>query len=151
MKMPWEISAAAVDKADRIVIVGRRIRDITTRARSLARYLGSPCPYCGVTLNRDKGWNSPQAPSRDHRVPLSRGGLNVAENIIICCRGCNEDKGSLRPEEYLAVRAGLASRLDRRWIEWLSIVRNPLASKKALRRLEAMNNGVFAPPRGDSG
>jgi 5-methylcytosine-specific restriction endonuclease McrA len=76
------------------------------------RYIGKPCPYCGVTMTRRSGHLANTAPSRDHLIPFSRGGLNVTENIIVCCRGCNEDKGKLTAEEYAAVRAGLASRLD---------------------------------------
>ncbi len=108
MQMPWEIR-------DRPI--GAKRRDLSTRFGNgrLHRYLGSQCPYCGVVMNRDGGFNGPQAPSRDHRVPVSRGGQNVPENIIICCRRCNEDKGSLRVEEYQAVLAGLASRLDIIW------------------------------------
>jgi hypothetical protein len=85
----------------------------------LARFIGQPCPYCGVPM----GSGEPTLPSRDHKIPVSRvnhpfaplGGafLLARENIHICCRGCNSDKGSLDHEEYLAVLQGLASRLDK--------------------------------------
>jgi 5-methylcytosine-specific restriction endonuclease McrA len=76
------------------------------------RYIGKPCPYCGVTMTRREGYLADTAPSRDHLIPICRGGLRVTENMIVCCRGCNEDKGKLTAEEYAAVRAGEASRLD---------------------------------------
>lgn len=110
MRMPWEL-AEGWQPGD--PIIGMKAR---TRSRSqgwLRLHLGKPCPYCGITMHRDAGWNSPQAPSRDHKIPLSRGGPDTRENMIVCCRGCNEDKGSLTPEEYIAVRAGIASRLDK--------------------------------------
>lgn len=112
--MPWEISEAAV--ADHTVtdLVGIKPRTGILR-KKLARFLGAACPFCGVTMNRDKGWNSPQAPSRDHRIPESRGGLDVVSNIVVVCRGCNEEKGSLTVEEFTAWRTGMASRLDVRW------------------------------------
>lgn len=93
-------------------------------------YLGKPCPYCGVTMNRDRGWNSRDAPSRDHRIPQSRGGKHNAVNITVCCRMCNEEKGSLDPEEFTAVRAGLASRLDHRWHAERSRAMNPRARRR---------------------
>ncbi len=59
-------------------------------------------------------------PTRDHVIPLSRRsmpgkvfGMNVRGNIEIVCRQCNEEKGSLTKEEYVAWRLGLASRLDK--------------------------------------
>lgn len=46
------------------------------------------CGYCG----------SP-ADSIDHVMPRSRGGLNVWENVIAACRGCNLRKRDRTPEE----------------------------------------------------
>jgi 5-methylcytosine-specific restriction endonuclease McrA len=94
------------------------------------------CPYCGVTMNRDRGWNSPQAPSRDHRVPRSRGGTDRPENILVCCRMCNEDKASLTTEEYMAVRAGNASRLDHIWNAQRSVAMN-MRIQRPSRKAEA--------------
>lgn len=78
----------------------------------MLRRNGSICPYCELPMLADQGSNHPRAPSRDHVIPLSRGGPDHLENIVTCCRGCNEDKGKLTAEEYRAVLAGLASRLD---------------------------------------
>lgn len=91
------------------------VRRPSPQSRRMTPQLGKPCPYCGVTMNRDKGWNSPDAPSRDHKIPRSRGGNNLPNNIVICCRSCNEDKGSLDAEEYMAVLTGLACRIDHIW------------------------------------
>lgn len=41
------------------------------------------CIYCGA-----KG-----SLSKDHLIPLSRGGRDTIENIVPCCRGCNSSKG----------------------------------------------------------
>lgn len=75
----------------------------------MAQYVGCVCPYCEGTMAR----YGRRAPSRDHKVPRARGGSDHPDNIHICCRRCNEDKGSLDHDEYLAVRAGLATRLDK--------------------------------------
>lgn len=51
------------------------------------------CPYC---LNEF----SAEDATRDHRQPRSRGGRSVPENITVCCKYCNSEKGALTPEEY---------------------------------------------------
>jgi hypothetical protein len=99
--------------------------------RRLQRYEGEPCPYCQVemTLQGPGGANGPDAPSRDHIIPqyrtrrfwtlhfvapwLNSQSFDAAINIQIVCKRCNEDKGHLTHDEYVAVRAGLASRLDK--------------------------------------
>jgi len=75
-------------------------------------FLGKPCPYCGVKMHRDLGLHHPDAPSRDHKIPKCRGGAGLRNNIHVVCRHCNSDKANLTHEEYIAVRAGRACRLD---------------------------------------
>ena len=43
------------------------------------------CHYCGRMDFR---------PTKDHMIPLSKGGENLDENIVICCKRCNMLKGS---------------------------------------------------------
>lgn len=93
--------------------VGARLRFGKTAQSMVRRALGKSCPYCCCVMGRNGSWNAPNAPSVDHRVPKSRGGWDTPENWLVCCRQCNEDKGSLTEEEYIAVRAGLATRLDK--------------------------------------
>jgi 5-methylcytosine-specific restriction endonuclease McrA len=52
-------------------------------------------------------------PTRDHMIPLSRHGQNVVTNITIICHRCNQEKGALLPDEFVAWRAGTASRIDK--------------------------------------
>jgi len=73
------------------------------------------CKYCGAEENL----------TRDHVVPLSRGGKDVWENVVTSCTKCNNRKGDRTPEE-----AGMR----------LNIVPKPpvkleLIRKKADRRL----------------
>jgi len=62
---------------------------------------GNRCVYCGrgglLVL--------------DHDLPRSRGGLDVAENLITACTECNSSKGAKTGEEYREWRRerGLAS------------------------------------------
>ena len=50
------------------------------------------CMYCGRQFHGLKL-------TRDHLVPLSRGGTDCWSNVVAACRGCNHAKGSRTPEE----------------------------------------------------
>ena len=53
--------------------------------RELFRRDGYTCMYCLTTLG-DRHL------TRDHVVPLSRGGRNVWTNVVTACRACNQRK-----------------------------------------------------------
>lgn len=50
------------------------------------------CWHCGNSLGDT--WHA------DHLVPLSRGGSNAPENIVISCPQCNLSKGAKLPQEW---------------------------------------------------
>lgn len=56
--------------------------------------------------------------SLDHVIPRAKGGTTCWENIVCCCKGCNNYKGSRLPKEI-----GLEHPKPRkpRWIEMLII------------------------------
>lgn len=37
----------------------------------------------------------------DHFIPLSKGGANSPDNLVLACQFCNDSKGSKLPEEWL--------------------------------------------------
>lgn len=51
------------------------------------------CAYCGADIT--------QKYHVDHYIPLSMGGSNGAENIVLACPSCNCAKGSLMPDVFL--------------------------------------------------
>jgi len=53
----------------------------------------SRCYYCKKKLTQN--WHA------DHVVPLSKGGSNTIENIVIACEPCNLHKSSKLPHEWL--------------------------------------------------
>jgi len=57
------------------------------------------CVYCG----RAGGDSDPDGMSWhiDHRLPVSRGGSDVMENLALSCQACNLEKGTRTDEEYL--------------------------------------------------
>lgn len=62
------------------------------------------CRYCGRRCNK---WGDverdPLALTVDHWLPVSRGGTNEKSNLVPCCLRCNQYKGCLSGDEYLAV------------------------------------------------
>ena len=56
------------------------------------------CRYCGKRVNwRDR--RSPTGGTYDHVLPVSQGGAEDSENIVVACRKCNLIKGARTPEE----------------------------------------------------
>jgi len=59
------------------------------------------CFYCGIMFKKDKGKRKPSAMTRDHVIPISRGGKYIKNNTVGCCHLCNKMKGSLMPKSFL--------------------------------------------------
>lgn len=82
------------------------------------------CTYCKRDTIRSifaSRVNHPLTRTRDHVVPLSRGGLDVAANRVIACLRCNGLKGNMLPHEwteYMSANPGWfnKTRRERRWI-----------------------------------
>ena len=61
--------------------------------RALFARDGHLCLYCGEAFG-------PRALTRDHVIPLSRGGRNDWTNVATACRHCNARKKDRTPEEW---------------------------------------------------
>lgn len=71
---------------------GRRfVPHLTNRA--LFRRDGHLCLYCGDRF-------STSDLTRDHVLPLSRGGSDSWKNVVTACYRCNNQKGNKVPEEW---------------------------------------------------
>lgn len=71
------------------------IREIKTRKwqrRVLLQKYGGRCVYCQKTVELSNV-ESPQYATRDHVVPLSKGGRDHIDNLALACRECNAEKG----------------------------------------------------------
>ncbi len=68
--------------------------------------------YCG-TRYKDG------ALTRDHVVPISRGGRDRWSNVVTACKSCNTRKGNRNPEE--ARMALLAVPYVPNWAEYLAL------------------------------
>jgi len=81
------------------------------------------CMYCGRSYSR-------QLLTRDHVVPLSKGGRDIWENVVCACFHCNSRKGGRTPQQ--ASMPLLAVPYRPSWIEHLILSnRNILADQMA--------------------
>ena len=53
---------------------------------------GSLCMYCGKDYGR-------HSLTRDHVMPISRGGRDIWENVVCACFHCNSRKGGRTPQQ----------------------------------------------------
>lgn len=74
-------------------LVNRAEGECTSEDKDWIRSIqGDRCFYCKEPLNG--------AGEFDHKIPVSRGGSNHAENIALACRTCNRDKRDKTSEEF---------------------------------------------------
>ncbi|CAN5787568.1 MAG: CRISPR-associated endonuclease Cas9 [Chromatiales bacterium USCg_Taylor] len=73
---------------------------------------GHLCMYCGEEYAASQL-------TRDHVIPLSRGGYDRWSNVVAACKACNTHKGNRRPEE--AGVALLAVPYVPNWAEFLAL------------------------------
>jgi 5-methylcytosine-specific restriction endonuclease McrA len=90
-----ELPCPSVIRLVRFVHIPRRFRRQVTNTFLFARD-GYACQYCGRHRSELRGR---QFLTRDHILPVSRGGENQWENVVTSCSPCNNRKASRTPEE----------------------------------------------------
>ena len=85
----------AVIRLVRFVHVPRRFRRQVTNTFLFARD-HYRCQFCGRGQHELR---AREGLTRDHLIPLSRGGTNGWTNVLTACSTCNTRKGNLLPEE----------------------------------------------------
>ena len=85
----------AVIRLTRFIHVPRRFRRQVTNTFLFARDRYR-CQYCGRLQIELKPRESL---TRDHLIPLSRGGANDWTNVVTACSPCNLSKGGLLPRQ----------------------------------------------------
>jgi 5-methylcytosine-specific restriction endonuclease McrA len=88
-------AAPVVIRLVRFIHVPRRFRRQVTNTFLFARD-EYRCQYCG-RHRRELGYR--ESLTRDHLVPISRGGGNGWTNVVTACSRCNLRKGNRLPEE----------------------------------------------------
>ncbi len=84
-----------VIRLTKFIHVPRRFRRQVTNTFLFARDRYA-CQYCGRAANQLR---TRESLTRDHVVPLSRGGLNTWTNVVTACSSCNTRKAHHLPDE----------------------------------------------------
>jgi 5-methylcytosine-specific restriction endonuclease McrA len=90
-----EVPRPAVIRLVRFVHVPRRFRRQVTNTFLFARD-DYRCQFCG---RRSIELRPRECLTRDHLVPMSRGGTNDWTNVVTACSACNTRKGNHLPGE----------------------------------------------------
>lgn len=85
----------AVIRLTRYVHVPRRFRRQVTNTFLFARD-DYQCQYCG---RRAAELKPRESLTRDHLIPMSRGGTNEWSNVVTACSSCNTRKANRMPAE----------------------------------------------------
>jgi hypothetical protein len=78
----------------------------TARRQACWDMTGGTCFYCRMPLRADdetgpfRAGNLQSLMEIDHQLPLPRGGIDIAPNLVPCCSPCNPQKGQKTPEEF---------------------------------------------------
>src|SRR4051794_17871907 len=89
------IAAPLVIRLKRFIHVPRRFRRQVTNTFLFARDRYR-CQYCGRSVTELR---SRESLTRDHLIPLSRGGTNDWTNVVSACSPCNTRKANRLPSE----------------------------------------------------
>ena len=74
------------------------------------------CGYCGMKIGFGEV-------TIDHKIPLSKGGPDCADNMVCSCRGCNLFKGDKTIEEFRAAVQGANYKMLQEIAEYRSSLR----------------------------
>lgn len=75
-----------INLADMVPTLGRYNAKLFMRDRHMCAYCAQVYPYSNLT--------------RDHIVPLSKGGKDTWTNVVAACCSCNHRKGARTPEQF---------------------------------------------------
>lgn len=74
-----------------IVDFKQKIRDSVRLSISTLYYReGGRCFWCDQPIDQSEA-------TKDHLIPVSKGGENTFENLVCACKSCNTDKADLMP------------------------------------------------------
>lgn len=107
---------------------------------------GFLCEYCGIQM--DEKWGCVHSFTIDHIIPKAKGGLDVPDNIVIACSGCNNLKSAMSAKSFKKVIAAIRKECGDEILEEIEKTHAGLyvQQKKKInfaRVVEAHKNGVL--------
>jgi 5-methylcytosine-specific restriction endonuclease McrA len=97
----------------------RNCKEMDAKAKNTGHVYGlnrPACVYCGAQVAYKKLTAPRYRLTRDHFIPLAKGGPNNFANRVPACKPCNELKGSMDPAEFVKM-LGERSRLTVEHVE----------------------------------
>jgi len=99
---PVEIYRRKFKVLEDFVVVGLKWNGKNVRRRTsgfakefIEQNKDARCLYCDEKLTSENA-------TADHIVPISEGGNNCQVNLVVCCKGCNNERGNLEFKYYLS-------------------------------------------------
>jgi hypothetical protein len=77
--------------------------------QTIIRACAFRCFYCAEILWMDDTSEQFNPPTKDHLVPLFRGGCGCRGNLVSSCRRCNSMKKDKTVAEFLGMKPGLVA------------------------------------------
>lgn len=77
-----------------------RHRLTNAERKDLWECMNRRCAYCGTKIGLSEV-------TADHKIPISRGGPDTAQNRVCACRPCNALKADRTVEEFRALVTGI--------------------------------------------
>lgn len=92
--------------------------------KSIKDQWNNKCAYC----------NSEENLTIDHIIPQSKGGIDFLQNVVCCCRECNEDKAHTDWEEWFKSKQFFTIEKKNAIVEWMTPKRNQLLQEYRPRK-----------------
>lgn len=91
-------------------VVRRKIPKVNEWKKQQLISQGGTCYYCPTKLTLQKKHvnlnKQLDYATKEHLIPLTRGGKNNKENLALACPPCNNEKGDMTEEEFRNRRTG---------------------------------------------
>lgn len=81
-------------------------------------FFNGECAYCGKTPHKGERF------TRDHLVPVKKGGATVPSNIVPCCAKCNSSKGAEEWRDWYMKQEFFSQDRMNKIYKWRTIMRS---------------------------
>lgn len=91
--VPYEKSPEITPRLKRLHMAQAMGRHTMSEWFTYGRSVNWTCEYCGTHLGYERS-------TKDHRLPLARGGSDAIHNLAVACRPCNSCKNAKTESEF---------------------------------------------------
>jgi 5-methylcytosine-specific restriction endonuclease McrA len=68
-----------------------------TIRKKIVKKKGNLCCFCRKSMKKSET-------TLEHVVPISKGGTNAQRNLKLSCSGCNNQRGDMDFDEFMAIK-----------------------------------------------